>query len=400
MKKKRVIIFVAIILLFAILAFYFIYSSHGQGSFSKTSLLRMTIPLGGEYKTTVKIFNYEKTKQEFNLYFNNFQGLAELEETKFELAPGESKIVNIKFEDKRNKPGIYVGKLIIKTALKEGEIPIILGVEDANSAFAIIHSSIPKYDNVYPGGKLGVEIKVYDLIGSTTQTVNAIYLIKNFNDDVLFTGEDNLIVGGGSKTALISIPDDWKKEDYILITQINYRNTSSFGSYLFTISSKDEGISGNFNVFIIILIILVLLIFGTVFYFIKTRDDLLIQLKKQQYSEFDRNIKFLKNSKTEIQKSEKKPEKRKIKLRAIEKIKKNILKKLKEKQKKQKKEIGELRKNKKKPEAIKKKMESWKNQGYKMLEADEEIKSTSNREMREQLGNWKKKGYDVSFLNK
>ena len=405
MKKKWWIIFAIVILLIAITISYLIYSLPKQGNFSKTSLLRISIPLGGEYPASIKVSNDERTKQDFKVSFNNFDRLAKVEEGEFTLNPGEDKKINILFKDEKNVPGVYVGKLIISTSLKKEEIPVIFMLEDPNNAFAIILDSIPKYDSVYPGGKVGVEIKVYDLIGSTIPTVDAAYLIKNFEDDVIFTGEGNLIVGGGSKTELISIPLDWKKGDYIFMTSIDYKGTNSFGSYLFTISDKEStNLSGTFNIFIIIVIILVLLIFGTVFYFIKTRDDLFVQLKKQQYSELKRNIQFLNSSKKKIIKSEVHVEAKKKKVQEIEEIKKKVIDKLRKKQENQKEELKKLIKQSGKQKegrnSIKKKVEGWKKQGYNMFETNQELQKTPHKGMKKELEQWKKKGYSVEFLTK
>ena len=364
--EKKVLITGIIIILIGISIFLGINYFFEEESFSKTSLLKLNIPLGGESVNNIKIVNYKETEQSFSLYFNGLKDLASIKDREFTLGPKESMDAAIYFKDHKNEVGIYSGQLIIETPTIKEKIPVILGIEYPDSPFAIIQNSIPKYDNVYPGGKLGIEIKVFDIGGADSPSVKAEYFIQNFDNEIIESGWENLIVGG-SVSKIIDIKKTLPYGDYVFVTSIDYKETKSIAGYLFSISEKKEEIvSGNFKFFIIIILVFVGGILALFFYFVKTRDDLLIQLKKQQDKELKRSLDFVKSYKSELKKIRKVPEKKK-KINELGKIKKKIVEKIKVKQKIQRKELKKLKKKGKKTEK-KNKIASWKRQCFKMFE--------------------------------
>lgn len=400
-KKWWIISGIVLVILLAGLFFFLDGRFSRTEDFSKTSLIKMNIPVGGEINTSVKLTNPERNVETLKISLNNFKGLATLSDEEITIASKESKEIIISFSDGKMVPRVYVGKLIIENSLIKEEIPIILGVEDPDRAFAIIQTGIPKYDMVYPGGKLGLEFKVFDLVSSDVPTVKSTYVIKNLDDETILNGNTDLIVGTGSKTEIINVPKEWAFGDYVLISYIEYKDTLSFSSYLFSVSNPPaNSFWGGSNLFLIGIVLFVVLILVMVIYFVKTRDSLLVHLRNQQEAEIKRSINYIKCSRESIAKSEEKPEKKKIKLKKLRKIEKKILKKIKVKQKKQKKEIKKLRKKKVKKDALHERLKKWENEGYRMYETGDEIKKITNKGIKEQVKEWKTRGYDTSFLNK
>jgi hypothetical protein len=400
-KKGLIILGIFLLVLAGVLIYFNFFNSSSEGDFTKTSLVRLNIPLGGEINNTLKITNNYKETQEIKFSLTNFENTASLSSDKLILDAKESGSITLIFKDNGYNPGVYVGKLIIEDSFSIEEIPVVLGVEDPNHAFAIIQTSIPRYDSVYPGGKLGIDLKVFDLINSNVQTVKSNYFIKNLDGEVILNGETNLIVGTGSKTEIIDIPKSWEIGDYVFVSNIEFKNTVSFSSYLFSVSNPDGNkILDNFDIFLVSVIVFVILILFMVIYFVKTRDTLLVQLKKQQDLELRKSLGYIKNSKKIISESKEKPEKKKIKLRKLEAVKKEVVRKLKKKRSVQKKEFSKLKKSKVHKDKLKSKLDNWKKEGYKIPEADGEVKKITNKGIKEQMGEWNKKGYDTSFLNK
>jgi hypothetical protein len=400
-KRKGLIVTGVILLVLAGVLIYFSFFYSPQKDFTRTSLVRLNIPLGGEINSTLKIINPDDRIQEIKFSLNNFDGLASLSTDKFIFDSKEETNLIIYFKDSINKPGIYVGKLTIEGSLYKEEIPIILGVEDPNHAFAIVQTSVPKYDSVYPGGKLGIDFKVFDLVNSNVQTVKTNYLIKNLDDETILNGNTDLVVGSGSKTEIVNIPNDWEIGDYVFISYIDFKDTISFSSYLFSVSNPEgKDIFGNLDLFVVGIVIFIVFILIMVIYFVKTRDSLLVQLKKQQDAEIKRNLCYINHSKKVISVSKEKPEKKKIKLQKIEKVKKNVINKIKKKQKKQKNEISKLKKSKVHKNVLKSKLDKWKKEGYKMYETDGEMKKISNKGVKNQIREWNRQGYDTGFLKK
>jgi glutamate synthase domain-containing protein 1 len=129
----------------------------------------------------------------------------------------------------------------------------------------------------------------------------------------------------------------------------------------------------------------------SLFYFIKSRDDFLIQLRKQQSDELAKHVELIESTRRQIEKSkETRPVEKRKKIIALNNVKKKIISKIKQKQKNQVKEITHLKKLNKKDE-IKNKLNSWRKEGYKLFETEGEIKKVNNS--KKQMEIWKKQGY-------
>ena len=399
MKRKTILITGVIILLLVVGTFLTIHYYPKNDAFSRISFLKLNIPLGGEAISNVKITNYKETEQVFAISFSNLEGIVSLSETEFALEVGEKKEVEVYFKDTKNEAGIYLGQLIIETGSVIEKIPVVLEIYDPNYAFAIIYNEILKYDSVYPGGKWGTEIEVYDMGNIASPTVTGTYYITNFENEVLFSDQEDFTLEG-SKSILVDIPKTWDKGYYVFVTEIDYKGTKSIASSLLNVRKKTGGLlSGDIKFLAVVLLVFVLGILALFIYFIKTRDDLLLQLRKQQGHELRRNVQYIKVSRREIKKSEEHPEKKKRKLIELDKVKERIIGKVKKKQKEQRVKLKELKRKKKKPQA-KSQLEKWKTQGYKMFDTESQVRKVTKHGIGKQMKDFKGGGYVTGFLKK
>lgn len=395
-KRKRFIIGI-IISLIVILILLNIYSPKKEGFSTNTVFLKLNLPLGGEFVKNIKITNQESVEQTFNLYLNNFKDLVTIKNKEFSLGARGFREVEISFKDNRKEIGTYPGKLIIETQMLKREIPILLNIEDENRIFIISQTGIPKYTNVYPGGKLGMEIKIFNLQAYSSYKVKVKYSIKNLDDELILSEEEELVIKESFGTAkIIDIPKDTPLGNYVFITSIGYNNTKSTAGHLFSISKKEGGIFTELTFFVIIILVFVGGILVLFIYFIKTRDDLLIRLKRQQSNELKRSLKVMENYKTGVKELKDLGEKKK-KVRELRKAKKKIVKKIKAKQRRQSKELKKLRKKGKKSE-VEKTIEKWRKEGYKMFEVEKEMKKISKSDIGKQIKDWRRKGYKIGPL--
>ncbi|MBU2104579.1 MAG: hypothetical protein KKF67_02285, partial [Nanoarchaeota archaeon] len=362
-------------------------------------LLKLNILLNGETVSSIKITNNDESEQNFNLYFDGLEGVAFLNETEFKLGQGQSKELKIYLKDEKGDIEIYLGVLVIETLKSKKKIPIMLTVEDKDKIFAIVHNIVPAYEEIRPGGKLKVDVTIYNLADNKLHNIEARYFIKNFDNELILSEDKSIVIDKGRLGMIesVDIPEDIPYGDYVFITSINYDGVKSIAANLFTISEKKEGIfSGDLKFFVIVLLIFVLGILVAFLYFIKTRDNLLIQLKKQQDRELRENLELIKRSRHEINQLKNVPE-RKKKIRKLAKTKKNIIKKIKLKQRAQRKEFEKLKKQGKKSE-MEKRLIEWKKRGYKIFETKNEIKKVSKQGMKRHMKDIAKKGYKVGFL--
>lgn len=356
----------------------------------------------GESISKIEITNHENLEHNYELSVIGVENFTLLEETSFKLGAKDSKNMNLVFNRTSNVSGIYLGKLVVKNSISKKEVPILLNFEDVNSPFVILQKQIPKYDSIYPGGKLGIDIKVFDLQPqSFTKKLNVQYQIKNFNGETFFSSEEEIVLNkeyGYSK--IIDISKDYNYGDYVFIVYFEYKEVKVVSPYLFTIEKKETFSFTEFNVFILLTLFFIVLIIILFFYFIKSRDDFLIQLKKQQGQELKKNLQMIEYAEKKLQKIKHEKE-RQIKTEKLKKIKEKIFKVIKAKHQKQVKEIRK-RSSEKKPKklSINQRLEQWKKEGFNLLGTEKEVKKASGKEISKDLDNWKKSGYDVSFLGK
>lgn len=392
MAKKRGLIITGIILIILASAFviYFkFYSSPNFIGISPDYPIKMNLVPGAEAKTSIKITNNEKETNNFQIELDGLSEIASLSESEFSLRPKESKEIEITFKDNQNVSHVYFANLIVSSGGFKKKVPVLLTFEESVHIFTIIQKPMLRYFDVYPGEKLGVDINVFDLgIKNYAKEVKASYEILS-SEKTIFSSEENLVVSDEiSFSKIFDINSDVAYGDYVLVTSIEYNGIKSISSYLFRVESKPKGISfDKINFLILIFFVFVVLIVVLFIYFIKSRDELLLQLRKQQSKELVKNIELI----TAIQK--KAPEAKRGK---FEKAKKEVVKRIKKKQENQIKELNKLKERKIKKSTIQVQIKKWKKQGYEFPEIKREI---PEKNINKQIAEWKRKGFDTSALS-
>ncbi len=363
--------------------------SYENGFEVKQLLLRENILVGGGGSSIITIKNLEKDSQTFKIGLFNLEGIASVEESQFVVGSGEEKKVAILFKDIKNKVDVYVGNIVIEGNKAVKKIPVVVGVEKESPSFTIIQEPMPAYGEVYPGGKLGMEIKIFNLKDYEEHKVKINYFLKDFNGNVLMPDEENRVVGERTSiTKIINLPEDIGYGKYVFVTLIDNEN---IGSYIFDITKEDKEVFDTTEYLVLIVLVFVIGVFLIIFYFFRERDKFLIELNKQQNREVRENLSVLRKYKKEINKI-RDIEEKKQKLRALEKNRKEILAKIKRKQKIQKNELSKLIRENKLKEA-KRKLDLWKKEGYNFSEIHRGLKGLSKTDILNKMRQWKRQGY-------
>lgn len=340
-KTSLIVAIIAIVFLVSVIGYGLVNSLSKESFKSNTILLKLNTITDGELSIDIKITNQKNEAQVFNLYFSGLEGIASVGESQFSLGARGSTIVNVSFKDINGEVDVYVGYLVIETADMIKKIPVILTVEDVNPFFAIIQKPLPKYEDVSPGGRVGMDIKLFNLKSKELENINIHYLMKNFDNEVLVSENEKLAVEeSASVSKTIELPSNMDEGDYVFITLINY-NGRSIASYYFEISeeNKGEGFSlGNQSYLILIIAIVVVGLSWLIFRFFEARDKLILQLQRQQWTELKQNLNVIKAYKRELRNIEDISERR-IKLERLEAQKKRVIEIIKIKHEKQKAEL-------------------------------------------------------------
>lgn len=412
-KKRKILIASVIIVLLAILIFFATKVNSSDESFEvNTILLKYNVITGGNLSAEVKIKNHLDTSQVFNLHFSGLDGIASLDQAQFSLGAKGSDTVKIYFKDINKEVNVYIGYLVVETSEMTKKIPVILTVEDINPFFTIIQKPLPKYEDVNPGGKIGMEIKLFNLKSKESQNLGTDYEIKNFDGETLFSEHENIVVEDSATISkIINTPDNMNEGDYVFTTSVNH-NGKSISSYFFEISKDKKGERfslGNMEYFALIILLFIIGLFWLVLRFFESRDKLILQLQRQQWTELKQNLNVIKAYKRELRNIEDISERR-IKLERLEAQKKMVIDRIKLKHERQKEELKRCIASRKKltqekREKIKnikekeiennmvKKLKAWQKQGYGMSELRSNIKSIPNNHIISQVEAWKREGY-------
>jgi len=383
MKKRWWIALIVILIILAIaLVIYFKSSQPASFNITPDYPINMNLISGAEARTSIKITNNEKESHNFKLEFLGLDKIASLSETEFSLESKESKEIKIIFNNPQNVSQVYFANLMVTNANFKKQIPVLLTFRDSASLFSIIQKPIPKYFDVYPGGKLGVDINVFGFGAKDySKEVKVSYELLSPEGQVFYS-EENLIIGDEySFSKVFDISPEIQYGKYVLITSIEYNGIKSVSSYLFEVKQKqNEFFLEKTNLLILVFFAFVVLIVILFIYFIKSRDELLLALRKQQSRELAKNIELISAVQRKIPAKKEK----------LEKAKKKVVIKIKKRQEKQIKELSRLKKKGVKKDKIKTQLEKWKKQGYGFPEIKREI---PEKNINEQIKSWKKSGY-------
>lgn len=438
-KKNKTSLVIGIVVIILLVAFvsYGLRNSFSNESFKvNTILLKLNIITEGELTTDVTITNQKEVSQIFNLYFSGLEGIASINKSQFSLEAREKKPIKIYFRDINNEAQVYAGYLIIETSEMTKKVPVVLTVEDINPFFAVIQKPLSKYEDVSPGGKIGMDIKLFNLKSEDSQSVNVNYVVKNFGGEVLVSEDESLVVEKSvSVSKILDTPKNMEEGDYVFITTVNY-NGKSIASYFFGITKDGKtGFSlGNLEYFALIVLVFVVGMFWLIFRFFEARDKLILQLQNQQKFELKHNLNIIREYRKELKKIENISERR-IKLERLEKQKERILdrikskherqkaeikrdielkkiqverkengdfKRLRNKYEKEKEEIIKLKEKEKRKELVKKLERKYENQKKRIQQSKEKEKEKKKSEIKNRMVNklkeWQSQGYQMSEL--
>ncbi len=319
-----------------------------------------------------------------------------LSENNFDLQAGNEKKITVKFDSSELDTGVYVGSVKITSQKNAVSIPIVFEVESQGIFFDTNLEIPPQYSEVLPGEKIVALAKIFDLRESIgAATVDTEYYIKDIEGNTLVSETENIAISGQTQiTKTLSLPKSMKKGDYVFVSIARYK--SSFGSstrFFRVVDKKSSALSiGSFDfTFTSILVFILIIFFGVIFlvlHLTRERDKLILELRK--YNDWE-----MQREKNVIARQEKTARKKGKKHYTVFKKKaERKIKKLKQKHEKRLRQFKKLKEKGATREMLKM-MKQWKKSGYNTLALEAKIKShtATPAEMKKQLAQWRRKGY-------
>jgi len=393
--KNFIFIVIAILLIAGVVAYFYLTPEEKTDEFDVGAiLLKTTIKEGGLQLRPVKITN-NKADDVFKIS-TTLQDFVSPIENEIFLKSGESKEIEIKFEDKAKAgPGVFTGELIVSSTTSSKKVPVILEIESEDPFFDININVPIKYEEVHSNSKFVAEVKIFNLENLDLKDVKLEYFVKDFGNNILLSESENIIVErqASSLNKAIDIPEDIKLGNYVFIASVKYGGLTGTSAQFFKVTKPETALSSLLTtnlayLVVIIITTLVIIVILTLIYITSRKDKLITELMKHHQRELD----ILQGS---FEKSKKGlTEKKKS---SFEKIKEARIEALKRRQVEQIEHLKKLKKLGKREEMLEK-LKQWKKQGYSVVPIEFKVKKPTVKDIKKRIKDLKKKGYKTKIL--
>ncbi len=387
MNKKVILIPVLAIIIFSII--FYLYNPPEKTSFEVTPLLLKIILDKNETASSTLDIKNLGTDDIFSVKTENLNGTVFLDQTILNIAKEESGAINVNISGINASYGVHIGHISISNSIEEKKIPVIISVHTANQIFAININVAPENRQLEKNDNVIADIKLFNLYDIGPHSIRINYKIFDIYGGEIFSESEELTLS--SKAAITKkfpLPKEINIGDYVFAVSLNYLDTVTTSSYLFSVTDKKNFF--NINTLALIIAISVLIILFLILYMLHERNSLFYNLKKQHRSQLNSFFNSIsREKKNYLAKAKTQKQKKKI-VGEIQNAKEKILNELKKRQKKQLKELKTLKK-----ENAEQKMRQWKKESY--------LKALDAVQIRGDLKNklaTLKNAYSQGFINK
>ncbi|MBU3957974.1 MAG: hypothetical protein KKB25_02780, partial [Nanoarchaeota archaeon] len=242
MQKSVIAVLTAAIILLSAFAFLGNFSEQEKKSgeirgFAVDQLLIKVLVKEGEgYSSSVRIANGESAG-EFSVDAFGAAGMAGVKESRFFLNAGQTKAIVVEISSGKNEPGIYAGKLSVKSGEKSVDVPVIIEIETKDVLFDTNLNVLPKNRAVQPGADNTIEVRLFNLKDREMNSVMLGYSLMDLEGGTIITETESVVVSTQvSFYKTIHIPEDLNPGQYVFAARAQYAGSFGTSSYLFDVA--------------------------------------------------------------------------------------------------------------------------------------------------------------------
>lgn len=348
-------------------------------------LLKTSIEQGDSLTKNLIVKNLGEETLELKVESNT--AFISVDKIELSLLRGEAKDLMIHFDVEDKEPGVYLGKLIL-SGNQELEVPIIVEIETKELLFDNNIEIPVEYVRTYPGGKVVIENKIFNLENINAGRIEVNYIVMDFSGKTILSEKENVAVENQIITTKVaSIPEDSKLGDYLAITIVKYGDSVGTSTYFFKVVKKDSTFTwDNFYIWIVFILFLVVILFMV--YSSRQKDKFLLALAEQHKNQLKKESETLQKKKAELKKLS--PRKRKVRFKILCKIRQKRRKVIEKIYRSRVRIVKKLRKKKKQSE-VQEKLAEWGKQGYNVKEFS--IDSEKPKNLKNYAHDLKKQGF-------
>ena len=255
--RKPLIFFIATLMLILILgsslfilqnkAYLIKKAGLKEAKFDIDQILIKVLIRSNEYiEKQIRIMNTGNELTKIDVEALGLEDLVKIDSNSFALKPGQTKVVALNFssyisEQKiEQQPGIYVGKLLVKSEDASKEIPIVVEIETKNVLFDMNLNPIAFERKVKQGSETTIEVRLFNLESIESTNVDVEYFVKDMNGNTILTESETVVVKTqASFFKTISIPKNLKPGSYTFAAITRFGNSIGTASYLFEVTGPE-----------------------------------------------------------------------------------------------------------------------------------------------------------------
>ena len=205
-------------------------------------LLKVLVRSGEYIEKEIRIMNIGNSQIAVNIESSGLSDLVKIDSSEFTIKPGQTKIVTLNIssflpeQNIEQHPGIYVGKLLIKSEKATKDIPVVVEIETKNVLFDTNLNPVAIERNVKQGSDTTIEVKLFNLESIESVNVNVEYFVKDINGNTIMTESETVVVKTqASFFKTISVPDNLKPGPYVFAAKAVFGSSVGTASYLFEV---------------------------------------------------------------------------------------------------------------------------------------------------------------------
>ncbi len=245
-------------------------------------LMKVLIKTGEHLEKDIRIMNVDDEEKTIEIGVSGLYDIVDFDK-EFKLKPGQTKIARFNFSSFNKEyrvekvPGVYVGKIVVKTDSYERGIPLIVEIESKNVLFDMNLNPIARDRSILKGESKTIEVRLFNLQSIKSFNVDMEYFVKDLNENTIISEKENVVIKTqASFFKTIKIPESLKTGNYVFIAEASFGDSVGTASYLFEVEDAKESKSIGFIGFCrndplcwVLSIVILLLIFtlGAYLYF-------------------------------------------------------------------------------------------------------------------------------------
>ena len=210
-------------------------------------LIKVLVKANEFIEKELRVMNVGDEEKSIEVDISGLSDIIDVLDNTFTIKPGQTKIVRLNFssfdktEGVEQVPGVYIGKIRVRTGSYEKSVPVVVEIESKNVLFDMNLNPVARDRSVLQGSSTTFEIRVFNLQSIESFNVDMDFFAKDVNGNTIISESESVVVKTqASFFKTLRIPKNLKTGNYIFVAQASLGNSIGTASYLFEVESPPE----------------------------------------------------------------------------------------------------------------------------------------------------------------